>query len=102
MYSLIDDFPELIKLFLDYLFANISSEDVQRFFGERYLQIISEYIIKCNSGVEFYLEKLNNLEEVLIDIKQVTKQLKVAIENLEDDEVKSALLINPIFTITSE
>lgn len=102
MYNLPSDYPELTRLFLDHLFANYSNEHIRPFFGGKYFEVISRYIVNCNSGVESYLEKLNYLEVDLLDIKQITTQLKVTIEEIQDDELKSTLLNNSIFTVTRD
>lgn len=102
MYSLPDNYPELIKLFLDHLFANLSSEHIRPFFGGKCLEVISRYIVNCNSGVEPYLEKLNCLEDDLLDIKLITEQLRAAIEEIQDDKLRGTLLNNPLFIVTCE
>ncbi|MMZ58668.1 hypothetical protein D1872_206580 [compost metagenome] len=99
MYSLPSDYPELTKLFLDHLFANLSNERIRPFFGGKYLEVVSRYIVNCNGVVESYLEKLNYLEDDLLDIKQIITQLKADIEEIQDDESKSTLLNNSIFTV---
>ncbi|MNJ03255.1 hypothetical protein D3C73_1635020 [compost metagenome] len=55
--------------------------------------------MNCNGVVESYLEKLNYLEDDLLDIKQIITQLKADIEEIQDDESKSTLLNNSIFTV---
>lgn len=100
MYSLPSNYPELTKLFLDHLFANLSSEHTRSFFGEKYLGVVSSYIVNCNGEAESYLEKLNYLEGDLLDIKQITRQLKEDIEEIQDDELRRTLLNNSIFTVT--
>lgn len=93
IYTMYSHYPELIKLFLENIFSNKESDNLKIYLTDRYVDIVSMYIVKNEEVTEVIIEKLKKLQNDNVDVKSIIGSLKNEIQNMSDGEKKKLLLI---------